>query len=432
MDELDNSLTPIAIPTIISRDAGGSTASVSGLSDLSIWDMISRDSSGMNNILVPPASPSENLVADGFVFQQPDRNYSIPRLYEKVGELRSTSELNFNSTVMTFNNGYIYVGSTEGIVRRFSPSKLTMFGKDMLLDEESDEYAGRVIDINTTISEYGVLIVGENRLSFYSHALKKSKLIKGEGKFLRLFQTYVGNFIVGTDGYLYELIKLALPEEFKLARVERLTELIRAADFVCNNRSNVGMGIIMAIDCSDSIALIKVCREQGILILTKVYEFQTDMRSPLMLSVSSKYLFVTSGSNQFVQSQGMAFVSAMDWVDLVQNFYCPNYYLIPGQEINAMTCFEEKLLITTGDRKVVLLNAINMKKIRVIELNVQPDIVFYHDNHLLFTTKFNAITCVRFPKNSFVCPRCLPKFDEYPLNYDCSVFTTRYCNHFFP
>ena len=139
-----------------------------------------------------------------------------------------------------------------------------MFGKDILLDEESDEYAGRIMDINTSISEEGVLMVGENRISFYGYAMKKSKLIKGEGRFLRLFQSYVGNFIIGTDGFLYELIKLTLGEEFKLMRVERLTEYIRAADFVCNNRSSIKMGIILAIDCGDSIAFIKVFREQGV------------------------------------------------------------------------------------------------------------------------------------------------------------------------
>ena len=71
---------------------------------------------------------------------------------------------------MTFDNGHIFVGSTEGIVRRFSPCKLTMFGKDILLDEESDEYAGRMMDLNTSISEDKVSIVGEIRISFYSHA----------------------------------------------------------------------------------------------------------------------------------------------------------------------------------------------------------------------------------------------------------------------
>ena len=92
--------------------------------------------------------------------------------------------------------------------------KLTIFGKDILLDEESDEYASRIMDINTSISEDEVSIVGEIRISFYSHASKKSKMIRGEGRFLRLFQSYVGKFIVGTDGFLYELIKLTLGEEF--------------------------------------------------------------------------------------------------------------------------------------------------------------------------------------------------------------------------
>ena len=75
MDELDGS---IVIPTIVSGDMEGIQPRVSGLSNLSIWDMISDDSSGMNTSFIPPASPSENLVGDGFVFQQLRRIQQSP------------------------------------------------------------------------------------------------------------------------------------------------------------------------------------------------------------------------------------------------------------------------------------------------------------------------------------------------------------------
>ena len=367
---------------------------------------------------------------EGFQPYIPHSTLKVPRLYRNRKSLRVEAREDIQIQCITFLENFVVVGTACGKIRFLHPSTLTFCGESPLGDS--------ILDFIETDDHTMILVVCRTALYLYNSLVHEADHIPGEGPYLKGFRTLNGTFVVGEDGYLYELIR-GTNLYIDCHKICRLTTSIQSAATVSNKRADPLMGILLVVGCCDRVAIFRIFKDGGdTLSVNLVHTFELDMegvysfKGPMILCASDEHLFVADKSDRYVKNETEASIWAFDWNAFFQRTEIPTELKLPGRLIMGMSADDDQVTVSLVEQRIVIYETFLLSRNFIFECNETPEVVRFINGHLILSSQQNTITSYKPPQNKAVCRACRQMFLKPPLTDSRSCVCTPVCKHRFP
>lgn len=342
-------------------------------------------------------------------------------------------ESSFVTTKMGFNKYGIFLGSNNGVIRQFRPTTLAIQGKDLVLPEPEE-----IIDIYPySMSNMLIVLTGTHVWGFDQKIWTNFHLNTGLW-FVKIFRTWIGTFIIGRDGALFEIE--CLDSDVNLHKVLPLTSGIETATMISSDKLYPKMGVLLAVSICRKIGIYRIIRgDNNKLKAYLLCEFPLmRLTHTIALAASETYLFATTLSDMFNNSRDEKVpISMTKWSTILRKEPEQWLYELPGYYVNSIECENGFLTVVLDGNVVVIYNTKNeflekfsllldffIRKVKYIERKGTS-----LEQILVYVNYDDRIATRKLPTQSKVCgaEQCREHFKKQRV----SGVTVCCCRHYF-
>ena len=241
--------------------------------------------------------------------------------------------------------------------------------------------------------------------------------------FLKLFRTFIGNLVVSTNGWIYELYqyKADIPYRVRLQPIKQLTDGIECATLIENFTLDPSLGVILAIGYKGLIALyqIKQTTEPTFIGPGRKYDvlrlsmLSTKYDYKMLIASGKDGLYVTGNSGPDAGTHDYVMLYEYKWNCTLNGIKVPWGHYLPGDKVVFVEHELGYLVVGLANAFIIIYQTLTMMKAFVLQTSHLAVLGKFAHNTLTYVANNGVIECRKMPGSTFV-----KKDDRFPFVCD--------------